>query len=130
MKDPTYVRSQIDANPEWKLAFRLSEVDNDNAPIGWYRYAILARWLLQTFTIEEKSQPNERGNALVGAVNLIAVMAVTIGLGIGLYAFATQEDAHVPRCDYTELNLVPVTDAEYPAWRVYCGDVLVAIALD
>jgi hypothetical protein len=55
MKDPTYVQAEIDANPEWKLAHRLSEVDNDNAPIGWYRYAPLARWLLRTFDMKEKS---------------------------------------------------------------------------
>jgi len=55
MTDPTYVRAQIDANPVWKLAFRLSEVDNDNAPIGWSRYTHIARWLIETFEMTEKS---------------------------------------------------------------------------
>lgn len=36
--DPTYVRAEIDANPVWKLAFYLSELRNDDAPIGWSRY--------------------------------------------------------------------------------------------
>jgi len=54
--DPTYVKAQIDADPVWQLAFRLSEVDNDNAPIGWFRYTPLARWLLETFDLKEKRQ--------------------------------------------------------------------------
>jgi hypothetical protein len=57
--DPTYVKAEIDANPEWKLAWRLSEVDNDNAPIGWGRYRILARWLLQTFEMKERDDAHE-----------------------------------------------------------------------
>lgn len=51
--DPTYVAAEIEANPVWKLAHRLSEVDNDNAPIGWGQYLTLAHWLLATFTMEE-----------------------------------------------------------------------------
>lgn len=54
MSDPTYVKEEIDANPEWKLAFRLSEVDNDNAPIGWWRYILLARWLRENYILTEK----------------------------------------------------------------------------
>ncbi len=42
MNDPTYVREEIDANPIWTLAFILSELDNDNAPIGWGKYIPLA----------------------------------------------------------------------------------------
>ena len=37
MSDPTYVRAEIDAKPEWRDAFRFSELYNDNAPIGWGR---------------------------------------------------------------------------------------------
>lgn len=55
MTDPTYDRNVIEANPEWKLAFRLSEFDNDHAPIGWFRYCSMARWLLQNFDMTEKS---------------------------------------------------------------------------
>jgi len=51
--DPTYVKAEIEANPVWALAWRLSEVDNDNAPIGWWRYITIARWLLETFTLTE-----------------------------------------------------------------------------
>ena len=54
MSDPTYVKAQIEANPKWALAFRLSEVDNDNAPIGWARYIPLAGWLLDTFNLIPK----------------------------------------------------------------------------
>ena len=52
--DPTYVQSEIDANPDWKLAFWLSEIDNDHAPIGWFAYYTLARFLRQKYTMEEK----------------------------------------------------------------------------
>ena len=49
MTDPTYVKSEINAQPKWALAFRLSEVHNDDAPIGWSRYISLASWLLENF---------------------------------------------------------------------------------
>lgn len=58
MPDRTYVRAEIDANPTWRLAWRLSEVDNDNAPIGWSRYIPLARWLLSTFRMQERPKPS------------------------------------------------------------------------
>lgn len=61
--DPTYVRALIDANPTWSLAFRLSEVDNDNAPIGWARYINLASWLLATFELAERENAHQRENA-------------------------------------------------------------------
>lgn len=54
MNDPTYVRSIIDADPVWRLAFWLSEQDNDNAPIGWARYIPLATALRTRFTMEER----------------------------------------------------------------------------
>lgn len=54
MSDPTYVKAEIDANPVWKLAWRMSEVDNDNAPIGWGRYILIARWLLGTYELKER----------------------------------------------------------------------------
>ncbi len=38
MNDPTYRKEDIDANPIWKRAFYLSEMENDNAPIGWSNY--------------------------------------------------------------------------------------------
>lgn len=42
MNDPTYVKSEIEANPTWRLAFFISEIDNDTAPIGWGRYISIA----------------------------------------------------------------------------------------
>ena len=56
LPDPTYVMSEIMAKPEWYLAWRLSEVDNDNAPIGWSRYITMASWLLQRFYLREKPE--------------------------------------------------------------------------
>ena len=52
MPDPTYVKAEIDGNPTWRLAFWLSEIDNDNAPIGWSRYIALARALLDKFNLD------------------------------------------------------------------------------
>lgn len=52
--DPTYVRAEIDANPVWQLAFRLSEVHNDHAPLGWSHYIGLADWLIQHYTMHPR----------------------------------------------------------------------------
>lgn len=41
--DPTYARDLIDKNPVWKLAWRMSELANDHAPIGWSRYVPIAQ---------------------------------------------------------------------------------------
>ena len=49
MSDQTYVKAEIDANPTTALAWRLSEIDNDNAPIGWSKYVPMAVWLRQNF---------------------------------------------------------------------------------
>ena len=38
MPDPTYVQEIINENPIWKRAFYLSEMKNDNAPLGWSQY--------------------------------------------------------------------------------------------
>lgn len=56
MNDPTYVTEEIDKNPEWKLAFYLSEVDNDNAPLGWFHYVPMAKYLLSAFDITPKDE--------------------------------------------------------------------------
>ena len=56
MSDRTYVKTEIDAVPAWRLAFRLSECDNDNAPIGWSRYIPMAEWLLKNFEMIEKKE--------------------------------------------------------------------------
>lgn len=57
MTDPTYNREEIRANPEWDVAFVLSELRNDKAPIGWSRYIMDARCLLGTFDIQRKAKP-------------------------------------------------------------------------
>lgn len=54
IKDPTYIKEVIDSKPEWKLAFELSEVDNDNAPLGWFDYIHLAHHLLLKYELKEK----------------------------------------------------------------------------
>lgn len=36
--DPTYNLDEINANPIWKRAFQISEMENDNAPIGWSQF--------------------------------------------------------------------------------------------
>ena len=52
--DPTYVQAEIQANPVWTLAFRMSEFDNDNAPLGWGDYRPLAQWLINNFDMTER----------------------------------------------------------------------------
>lgn len=63
MKDPTYVQAEIEANPVWKLAHLMSEMDNDNAPLGWSEYIPLARLLLEKFVLTERvaAPPGETG---------------------------------------------------------------------
>jgi len=56
MNDPTYDKALIDANPEWQLAFSLSEIDNDNAPIGWSKYLYMAECLLNNYDIKRKEK--------------------------------------------------------------------------
>lgn len=50
MNDPTYDKKAIDADELWKLAFWMSEVHNDYAPIGWSRYIPLARLVNERFS--------------------------------------------------------------------------------
>ena len=57
MTDPTYIQEEIEANPEWQLAFVLSEILNDNAPIGWSEHIMTAQCLLAAFDIKRKSDP-------------------------------------------------------------------------
>jgi hypothetical protein len=55
MSDPTYNREEIAANPTWELAWSLSEIQNDNAPIGWGRYIWVAECLIAGFDIKRKA---------------------------------------------------------------------------
>lgn len=43
LPDPTYVPDRINADPEWKIAFVLSELVNDDAPIGWSAFIPIAK---------------------------------------------------------------------------------------
>jgi hypothetical protein len=54
MIDPTYDKELIKADPVWYLAWVMSEIENDVAPLGWGRYIRLARGLLSNFDITEK----------------------------------------------------------------------------
>ena len=56
MPDPTYTEEEIRANPEWEIAFFLSELDNDIAPIGWSKYIWKAKCLLDAFSIQRKEK--------------------------------------------------------------------------
>lgn len=53
MSDPTYVKEEINANPVWKLAFILSEIQNDGAPIGWGKYIWIAQCLINYVDLKE-----------------------------------------------------------------------------
>lgn len=54
MSDPTYDKAVIDADPVWQLAFSLSEIQNDNAPLGWSKYIGVAKCLLANYEIKRK----------------------------------------------------------------------------
>lgn len=56
MNDPTYDPVVIKANPVWELAHSLSEIMNDNAPLGWSKYIFAAECLLSNYTIERKNK--------------------------------------------------------------------------
>lgn len=52
--DPTYNQEEIQAKLEWQLAFSLSEISNDFAPIGWGRFIPVAKCLLANYDIKRK----------------------------------------------------------------------------
>lgn len=52
--DPTYKQAEIEANPTWHLAWVLSEIQNDNAPIGWGQYIHTAELLMRRFDIQRR----------------------------------------------------------------------------
>ena len=55
MSDPTYNVKEIGANPVWDLAFVLSEIQNDAAPIGWSKYIPVAEYLIKAFAIRGRA---------------------------------------------------------------------------
>lgn len=56
MIDLTYNVDEIRANPIWDLAFVLSEIKNDDAPLEWSMYIPLAKTLLSIFDIKRKDE--------------------------------------------------------------------------
>ena len=56
MGDPTYDRERIDKNPVWRLAFKLSEMDNEIAPVGWSDYIYKAEHILEEYELKRTSQ--------------------------------------------------------------------------
>lgn len=54
--DPTYVKEDIEKDPVDSLAFALSEIMNDNAPIGWSKYRPHAANLLANYYIAPKQK--------------------------------------------------------------------------
>lgn len=54
MSDVTYVKAEITQNSIWELAFSLSEIMNDDAPIGWSKYIPTAKCLLDNYEIRRK----------------------------------------------------------------------------
>jgi hypothetical protein len=57
MTDPTYRKEEIEANRAWHVAWVMSEIQNDFAPIGWGKYIPLAESLLYAFDITPKAKP-------------------------------------------------------------------------
>ena len=53
-----YLRPNM-LDPKDRLAHMLSEMDNDNAPIGWNQYRGLASLLLSKFPIETVVMDNK-----------------------------------------------------------------------
>ena len=51
--DPTYNMDEIASNPEWKLAFLISEVLNDQAPLGWGNYTSVASVIMRRYKLSE-----------------------------------------------------------------------------
>lgn len=54
MPDPTYNKNMIDTDPIWKLAFEMSEMDNNYAPLGWGQYIHLATLIFSKYELRKK----------------------------------------------------------------------------
>jgi hypothetical protein len=64
MVDPTYRPEEIEANPVWQLAFTLSELQNDTAPIGWSKYIFLAKCLLNLYEMKRRESTTPQHNQI------------------------------------------------------------------
>lgn len=56
ISDPTYRMEEINANPVWKLAFFMSEIENTTAPLGWGGYILLAKAILSKYELRERTK--------------------------------------------------------------------------
>jgi hypothetical protein len=54
LSDPTYDKRIIKEDIVWHLAFMLSEMYNDSAPMGWSAYIPYAKTLCEEFNIKPK----------------------------------------------------------------------------
>ena len=54
--DPTYNKIEIEAKIEWHVAWVLSEIENDSAPVGWSRFLGKATCLLAAFDMTPKAR--------------------------------------------------------------------------
>lgn len=61
MEDPTYSGAIINKHPIWQLAFILSEVLNDRAPIGWSKYIGAAKCLSAYYDFKQKEATDDKG---------------------------------------------------------------------
>ncbi len=57
--DPTYDKEQIKTKPEWYIAWILSEMRNDTAPIGWGKYRPDARAILNEYDVTRKGATHD-----------------------------------------------------------------------
>lgn len=56
MTDPTYNIDEIKKNPVWHVAWVLSEIQNDDAPIGWSKKIPTAEHLLAAFKMKAREK--------------------------------------------------------------------------
>lgn len=57
MADPTYEKNRIEGDGTWHIAYILSELVNDNAPIGWGKFIPIAENAVANARKQERSQP-------------------------------------------------------------------------
>lgn len=60
MSDPTYIKKEIEENPVWHLAWTLSEIMNENAPLGWSKYISDAECLINSEAWKTKGENHEK----------------------------------------------------------------------
>lgn len=73
----TYDRAKIEETPVWRAAFALSEVWNDNAPLGWSAFIPEARRLIRAAADEAFLARRP-----AGAADVIEAVLVSIRSGV------------------------------------------------